>query len=363
MALQSAGLILWPDPNRLILPTSISTNANFQINAGGQRLAQVFEVPLTGTITKVGIRIHTCASVVLSRLGIYTVDASGNPTSTGYGSSGYATFTPAANTYSEVTLSPSATATAGDTAAIVVEFDSTGGDMFGSAGAGSCWLYGLPFPAKFASSTWTKNTGGQALFAHIYYSDNGGQWPDIGAIPFAGATATGTVNINSGGADEYALKITPPFTCRCVGIYHMFGQAAGADYEAILYSGTTALKTATIDGDLIGSSTGVKICRFAGETLTAGQTYRAAIRPTATANLTYRNYTLYAAGVEQSLGVPQGTCQSTRLNQGAWSDSTTTFPQIGIIIDQLDDGVSTGGGGTSGGFLARGPASIIQMIE
>jgi hypothetical protein len=351
MALQSCGLILYPDPQRLKLFDTFSSSANFQINAAGQRLASVFEVPLTGTITKVGFRISTRATDALSRLGLYTVDASGNPTSTAYGSSGYATFSPVANTYSEVTLSPSATATAGDTAAIVVEFDSAGGDMFGSACAGSGWTYGLPYTAKFASSAWTKHTAGQVFSAYVYYSDSGGIWPDIGMAPFTAVPSTGSVNVNTAGSDEYAIKLTLPFTCRCSGIWHAYGQAAGADYEAILYSGDTALKTAAVDGDFMGSGSGIKICRFAGQTLTAGQTYRAAIRPTATANMTWRAHTLYAAGTEQSLGVPQGTCQSTRVNQtpASWADATTTFPQIGLIIDQLDDGAGGGGGLISSG--------------
>src|SRR4051812_42558507 len=104
MALATLGKIHWPDPNRPGGFASLSSSANFQINNTGYRAAWIFPVPRTGTITKVGIRIHTCASVQLSRLGLYTLDGSGQPTSTGYGGSAYGTFTPAATTYFEVTL-------------------------------------------------------------------------------------------------------------------------------------------------------------------------------------------------------------------------------------------------------------------
>src|SRR4051812_19386406 len=118
MALATLGKIFWPDFNRLGGFASLSSSANFQINGTGYRAAWIFPVPRTGTITKVGVRIHTCASVQTSRLGLYTLDGSGQPTTTGYGSSVYGTFTPAATTYFEVILAPPATATLGNFAAL-----------------------------------------------------------------------------------------------------------------------------------------------------------------------------------------------------------------------------------------------------
>ena len=339
MALATLGRILWPDPNRLAAFIGLSANTLHQLSGAGQRYGWAFCVPRTGTITKVGWRVHTCASVQLSRLGLYTLDSSGQPTSTGYGGSAYGTFTPAATSYFETTLATPATATRGDFAAIVVEFDGTPGDMFASVENSTCVLPGTGYACKYNGTTWSKIQ--QRAISHVYYSDSGGQWEDIGTAPFTGSVATGTYNLNTGGADEYALKITPPFACRAAGLWTMFGVAAGADYEALLYSGTTALATAAIDGDFTAGTAGLGL-RFnffpTPVTLTAGATCRLAIRPTTATSITYRNYTLEAAGSEQGLGVPQGTCQSTRLDQGAWSDQTTTFPCLGLILDQLDDG-------------------------
>lgn len=345
MALASLGKILWPDPTRYLAYSGISTNANYQINTAGHRIGWVFQVPMAGTITKVGIRIHTCATAQLSRLGLYTVDGSGNPTSTGYGSSAYGTFTPAATTYFEVTLGTPATATVGDLCALVVEFDSTGGDMFVTGANGTWNPCSLGYVDKYTSS-WAHGSAGSMLMAHLYYSDSSGQWPDFGCAPFTGVCATGTFNLNTAGADEYALKITPPFKARIAGIWHNYLTAAGADYEAILYEGTTARATQAIDGDYNSISVSVRHCLFATPyTIAAGTTYYAAIRPTTTANVTYRNYTLEAAKSEQGLGIPQNSCLATRVDQGAWdATATTTLPSIGLIIDQLDDGAGGAGG-------------------
>lgn len=345
MALQSFGRMLWPSPVQHLGFTGISSSTSYQINGTGHRIGWVFPVPMTGTITKAGVRIHTCATAVTSRIGIYTVDGSGNPTTTGYGGSAtpYGTFTPAANTYFEVTLGASCSATAGDTAALVVEFDSTAGDMFVS-GMNGTTMTAMGYPNKF-SGTWGKVSFGGTICGHIFYSDSGGTYPDIGIAPFTGAVAT--ANYNSGSTpDEYALRVTLPFTARVAGIWHNFATAAGADYEAILYTGTTAQATEAVDGDFAGGTTqhGIRHAIFPTPyTVTAGTTVRAAIRPTTANNVTYRRYTVFAANSEQSLGMPQGTCQSTRTDLGAWSDTTTIVPSIGLIIDQLDDGVGGGG--------------------
>lgn len=359
MALARCGQILYPNPNRLLAYAALSTSTNYQINGSGQKQSWVFSVPASGTITKVGVRISTCASAVTCRIGLYTVDTSGNPTTTLYGGSNYGTFTPSANTYSDVTLGTAATATQGDIVALVVEFDSTAGDMYITAANGSYYVNTFGYTDKYNGSTWSKQNSGQLPACHVYYSDGGGTYHDIGAVPFSAAVASAGFNSGTAGADEYALKVAVPFKCRVAGVWHNFAYGTDADYEIVLYSGTTALKTLAVDASLSSSTTGHAARMFffaSGQEINAGDTVRVAIKPTTVNNVTYRNYTMFAAGSEQSLGVPQGTCQSTRVDAGAWSDATTTIPVIGLIIDQLDDGASAGGGG--GGPLVGASALI-----
>lgn len=344
MSLVDCGPILLGDPNRNQAFFAVSPNAGYQINGSGHRYAWVFPVPRSGTITKAGIRISTCASAVTSRLGLYTVDTNGDPTSTSYGSSAYGTFTPAADTYSEVTLGTAATATCGNIAALVVEFDSTAGDMFVSAG-NQTWLEGiLPYPSKYNGSSWTKQTSGTMLLGHLYYSDSGGLWPDVGLAPFADTQTVGTFN-NASTPDERGIRITLPFKCRIAGIWHGFSYGTSADFDAVLYSDTTELKAVSVDAAHC-STTGTSYTRKhwfgSGHTVSAGDTVIAAIRPTTTNNVSYRQYTTFGAGSEQSLGLPQGSCLATRTDAGSWSYTTTIVPTMGLIIDQLDDGASAG---------------------
>jgi hypothetical protein len=358
MALVSCGQLFYPNPVRQVVAGAISTNARNQINGSGQRWAHSFVVPRSGTCTKAGIRVNTCASAVTCRLGLYTVDSSGNPTSTTYGGSTYATFTPSANTYSEVTFGTSATMTAGNECALVVEFDSTAGDMFLSATDTAVTPHGqYPLTTKFNGSTWTPSASAHVPFCHIYYSDDSGTYPDIFAIPYTGIISAATYNLNTAGADEYGIKMTVPFACRVVGIWSSFNPSGAGAFECILYDGTTALKTATDTGKASAVTTNVRLEYFSsGQTLTADQTVRAALRPTTTSNVQYRRVALFAADGVQSLGLPKGTCETKRLDQGSWSDTTTNLPGVGLIIDQLDNGASTGGGlflprGLTGGFL------------
>lgn len=344
MSLVDCGPILLNDPNRLEAFVAISPSANFQINGSGHRYAWVFPVPRSGTITKVGIRISTCASAVTSRLGLYTVDGSGDATSTGYGSSVYGTFTPAADTYFEVTLGTPCTAVQGDICALVVEFDSSAGDMLVSAG-NQTWLEGaLPYPSKYNGSAWTKQTSGTMILGHVYYSDSGGQYYDVGLAPFTGVQATATYNTGST-PDERGLRITLPFKCRISGIWECFTYGTSADFDCVLYSDTTSLKSVSVDAAHASATSTAYIKRHlfaSGYTCAAGEQVIAAIKPTTANNVTARQYTLAVAGSEQGLGLPQGSCLVTRTDAGAWSASTTTLPAIGLIIDQLDDGASSG---------------------
>lgn len=357
MAMVSCGSILWPDPSRFLAFTSISTAANYQINGSGHRAGLVFQIPKTGTITKAGLRIHTCASAVTSRIGLYTVDGSGNPTTTLYGGSNYATFTPAANTYSSVTLGTSASATGGDLAALMVDFDSTAGDMFISLASGTANPVGFPYQVRFNGSTWAKSSANQWMMCHIAYS--GDEYEDIGAAPFTGLVASATYQLNTAGADEYALRLTPGFKARVAGLWTSFHANAGGSMDAVLYEGTTAVATQTFDQDMQNPGGGaIRILRCATPyTITAGTTIRAAIKPTTTTVITYRNYTTHLANQGGCLGLPSDACQSTRVDSGSWSDSTTTIPGIGLVLDRLDDGAGGAGGllrhpGMSGGAMS-----------
>jgi hypothetical protein len=356
MALASFARVLVPSPIATLSLSSFATGTNYGIDTSGQRYAWVFQVPFTGTITKLGIRIAACATPVTSRLGLYTIDTSGNPTTTLYGGSNYGTFTPAANTYSEVTLGTSASATMSEWVAMVLEFDSSTGNMQVSPSNGTSSAIHFGYLNKF-SGTWSKLAFGQMICGHVYYSDGGGTWPFSGMAPFTAATEGGNYNSTTGGADEYAIKMTFPTPDRIVGAWHNFAAGTAADYDIVLYNGTTAERTLSVDGAYVSTTTGFGERHYlfsSGYDVAAGTTLRMAIKPTTTNNVTYRRRTLFSADSVQSLGLPSGTCESKRLDSGSWTDTTTLIPDIGFILDQFDNGAGAGGGGPLiGGRLVR----------
>ena len=77
------GPICYPPPDYISLPIRVST-----LDADGEKEGKVFRVPKSGTISKVGWRTATVAQNTNAlTVGIYTVDASGDPCSTSaYGS-------------------------------------------------------------------------------------------------------------------------------------------------------------------------------------------------------------------------------------------------------------------------------------
>ena len=347
MGLVDVSQLTYPEPGAFVTWPSFSGNASHQMNGSGHRIGQVFSMLETCTITKVGIRINACASAVTSRLGLYTVDSSGNPTTTPYGGSNYGTFTPAANTYSEVTLGTSCSAVAGDIVALVVDFDSSAGDMFLSANNGTSYSHGLPYSVKYDGSSWARSPFGQLYAGHLYTSDDGGRFlatrfPAIWA-------AVDTIHHNSSSTpDEHANKLTLPFACRVSGLWCLISPGGGADFNAVLYDGTTVLESVSV-GSLQVRASGADIKFIMFDTpveVEGGDIVYASIVPTTTTSLTTQKANLFAAGAATTLGFGPNDCRATRTNSGAWTDDATTIMAIGLILDQLSDG--SGGGGFSG---------------
>lgn len=331
-----------------------SGNAVFQINTAGYKIAFVSKLWQSGTVTKLGLRIGTLTTAQTCRLSLQTVDASGMPTGTGYGGSSTTdTFTPAANTFGEVTLTTPAAATLGDTVAIVLEFDSTAGDLFATAWTGGTSLgWNFPYMAKYSGS-WSKPNFACMYAAYIGYGD--GTYPAIDMVPSNGFASN--VSFNSGSSpNEYGIQFTATVPMRVAGIWHAFAINAGADYELRLYeaTSTTPLGSIACDGDQTRNTQGniIAMPLSSPVTLSAGTSYIASVLATASgANLSSRAWTVADAAHLQSLGFDPGQAVGLVTRSGsAWSAKTaTTVPSIGLIIDQASDGA----GGATGVPMTR----------
>jgi hypothetical protein len=166
---------------------------------------------------------------------------------------------------------------------------------------------------------------------------------------FAGAypAVSGVTNVTAFGSgstpDEVAVEFTVPGTVWCGGARVLINAAASADYDIVLYNGTTPIASHSVITDTtVADATPRWVeARWADVQLDPGATYRLAIKPT-TANLV----TLYYLDVSVAghLNAFSGTmAYTTRTDAGAFAAPTTTrqlFASLKITA------FNTGGGGS-----------------
>jgi len=336
---------LWPGINAGISnQTSAST-----LDATGEKAAIIFKIPADGNITKLGFRTSTVTTGDTLKVGLYTVDASGDPTATAY--KGMVAGTQAIlatedNTYFNVTLGTQATSVVkDDIVALVIEYDSyvAGNMVITGLGSTNTAFVGIPYGDLY-TTLWTKQNS--LFFATIEYT-GGVYYPTLGIFPVAsGGASSIAYNVNTATFDEYGIHINIPVPARAVGIWVILAVAVGADFEAILYEGTTALKTITHDGDYAVSTIARPFFLFFPTTqdLTANTDYYIAIRPTTVNSVTFYFFTAPSVAAAAQFHGGAGAYRVKRLDQGAWTTSETTIiGQMGIILDAFSDGVGGGG--------------------
>ena len=336
---------LWHGINGGIL----NQTSTYTLDATGEKAATVFQIPADGNITKLGFRTATVTTGDTLKVGLYTLDASGDPTTTAYKGMVAGTQVVADvddNTYFNVTLGTQATSVVkGDKVALVIEYNSyVAGSMVitGVSTTGNIWA-GFPYGDLYTTLWAKQNT---LLFATIEYT-GGVYYPTLGILPASEGAGSIAYNLNTATFDEYGIRINIPVPARAVGIWVALALAVGADFEAILYEGTTALKTVTYDGDMAVTAGGRLLFLFFPTTqdLTANTEYYIAIRPTTTNNVTFYSFTASSVAAAAQFHGGAGAYRVKRLNQGAWNVSETTIiGQMGIILDAFSDGVGGGGG-------------------
>lgn len=347
MALVTQNNYIIPSPHAF----SGTAFTSLLIDASGEKVAFIFQIPKTGTITKVGFRTGTVTTAQTLRVGLYAVNGSGDAdTATLYGSSTAGTQTsPASNTNYLVTLGTSATATRGDIVAAVIEFDSTVGNLNIVHALTETNVF--PYSELYTSS-WTKSSSTPVL--SLEYND--GSYEIVsGCIPPGSGTST---TFNSGSTpDEYALyfKLKVPAKISGVGLYGGANVAA-ADFSIVLYDtdGTTSLASLSVDGDIRSStsSTTLSMFRFSSTvSLSKDVFYYLALKPTTTNSCRLTRYTVASAASMDSLSGGQNFYEATRTDAGSWSTTTTVRPGIYLYLSDLDDGTSTGGGTTAYSFF------------
>jgi len=112
-------------------------------------------------------------------------------------------------------------------------------------------------------------------------------------------------------------------------------------FDMVLYQGTTALQTTTIDNAQLAAVGSSRRHDLPFDTtlssLTPGTEYILALKGTAassTASITIREFTIPASGDKTAFG-PWGFRYVSRTGTGAWSEDTTRLPLFGLSIDEI----------------------------
>lgn len=324
------------------------------LDASGEKFACIFTIPKNGTLHKVWFRTGTVTVGDTVKVSFQDVGADGFPdelvdqyrTVVIADANDNAGFTTGILSSDGTDDGTKRSVTFGQEVAIVIEYNSyVAGNLY-IAYSDALGFTGENYPYMAqkigAGPTWAK-TGNQTWpIIAIEYSD--GTYEPINALPIASTTLQA---FNSGTAvsDEYALAFTLPFSCRVKGMGAMMELDGDCDF--VLYEGTTVRASISLDADK-RSSTGLNIENrlfTAPYTLVKDTQYRIAVKPTTATSLNLLYFTVSAAAIMDSFDGGQSFFQSTRLNEGGWSDTTTNRPFIWLLLDAFDDGVGGAGGG------------------
>lgn len=348
MALQSfGGSVLWPPTGINITTTPAFLTTQYTIDAAGESAAAIFRVPKTGTISAVTFRTATVTTGATVDVRLETVDlATGFPSGTLWAANtngAQAIADANDNVVFTTTLTSGASVTQGDLIAMVIVTPSGAMQITGWNTQNAVdFPYGALFTASWAS------VAAVAPMAGMQYND--GSYAFIPNIPVI-STLTQTSYGTGTNPNHRALRFQVTAPCRVCG-YWVVGDLDG-DCDVLLvadsWDGTNgnALARVSLDTNVRRvTGFGAQLGAFdTSVTLTANTTYRLVLKPTTATTISMSAYTVASAAQLDQCGGNQQCYLSTANNPNDatdWTDTTTTRPLMGLMIDQFDDGASAG---------------------
>lgn len=348
MTLQAIPTLWLPAPTRLsYAPPSFTSTV---IDATGEQFAWIGPVwnkdSASKNITKVGFLPGTVTSGGGSqlRLSLQNVDAAtGAPARPDGVQDQTVDFLVSALTsntwYQTAALSATRSVSFGEMLAVVLEYDA-GGRLGSDAvnvnnlAAGSSSYIG--------NSIFCLNTAGwvaQTVIPNIILEfDDGTFGTLLGGFP---TSAINTHNVNTGTTpDEVALAFQVPIECKVASLWaNVSTVGAGRNFDFVLYQGTTAIKTVTIDAEQTAANASRLLwAAFAEETLSANTQYYLAVKPgTASSDSAY-SFSVNAANHLQAHAGGTNFNYASRTDAGAWSATTTQRLFAGVGISAVHDG-------------------------
>lgn len=324
--------------------TNLSGSATYyQLTTTKTKLAAVFVVPKTGSITHVAIRTGNVTTAAALRVSLQTLNASGNPTGVNYGgSSSEVIATPAANTVYEIQLTTPASAVKDDVVALVVEWDSTAGALY-IATAIRRVAPGFPYDTGYSSGAWAAagSRATQTMMGAVKYGVDGYEPCTLPAIATGGSAPL----YNSGSTpDEYGNQFTLSHPARCWGalVEHTATNALG-NYDVVLYDGNgQQLSVVSIAGALQADFDSLVLARFSTPIDLNAGTYFITKKPTTTTNCKGRYLTFYSQEMLKCMNWGRDDHMVSRTDGGAWTHDYQSIFNIVPLFSGFSDGVGGG---------------------
>ena len=331
---------------------------NRVIDASAEKFAFVFRVPKTGTLDKFEFKLGAVTFNAASVLRCSFQDVSltdGNPDGTQdqfrdmTSLSANAWNVPGLITSDGSDTGTKRSVTAGDLLSVVFEFQTfTAAD---SVVIQTINVSGITSPSgqsysDLFTASWAKTDANGPVFALKY---NDGSYEFIANVIPCSTLNNVTFN-NASTPDEQGLIFSLPFPVTVTGVWLRVN--ASADFDIVLYDsdGSTALATVSVDSDVwaVAASTNAFL-RFSPQDLTKDTNYRVVVKPGAS-NVVVHNFEVASAAIMDAVEGGQNWHYTQRTDAGAWTETTTKRPWMGLLVSAFDDGVSVGGAGGRRGW-------------
>lgn len=316
-------------------------------NANSDKIALIFQPTKAGLIRRIGFRVGsvTTPTSVLAR--VETV--SGRfPTGTLWAANTEGTIASGsivANAFPMATLTADANVDEDDLVAIVFSgngVDTPNFQYFGGAGANNWEIVNqFPFFAEFPGASWAALT----IHAHIAVEYSDGSYAYIPSVfPWLGS---GSIPTNSHAIststtpDEIALKFRLPAPARIGGFWLLIDLDNACDIILYAANGSTVLASKSLTSDYrrsTGEGSPVWVNFTTKPTLAANTVYYLAVKPTTASNIVLRSFDVASNAVLGQLSSGIDFYWSQRTDAGAWADTNTRRPIMGLMIDGISDG-------------------------
>jgi len=329
----------------LCLPFYMAAGAlqarSYALDADGEYAAAVLSIPKTGTLKKIAVRTGTVTTADPINVRLETVDTdTGLPSGTLYatGSSGTISSPSAKTTYwVEINGTTGINVTAQDIVAIKSILDFTDGNL---------QITNNVYYYSYASFPYTINyLGGVAT--KVYEAANYGLEYDGEIVPVVGSMPAINISATSFGTQyqKRGLCFQVPFVCSICGVILRIEN----DYEGqiILYDSDQATPIQTWDMNpniraSVGQST-YMLALTSPKTLLPFTKYRLVVHNTTGSYFYYHHFTVTDDGSLSTMDSisPGGNwyytqCDGTPTGEGSWTDTITTRPLFGVILNQID---------------------------